>query len=85
MTPFYELCQRCWVTRAAAGTYCLNCAAKRHVWEGTAHHATCRLCGAARHKKRKRTYPGQQGSMWQTWYNVDPATGEKPNEIPLCK
>jgi hypothetical protein len=82
---FYLTCQRCRSKPATNGVYCVACCARKHAWVGTAHRSSCAVCGVVRFKKRKRTYRGQAGSMWQTWYDIDPATGEKPNSIPSCK
>lgn len=80
----YRTCERCRSRPATNGRVCVVCVQHRHCWEGTAHLSHCLVCGVVRYKRRKRTWPGQQGSRWQTWYDIDPSSGEKPNTIPLC-
>lgn len=80
----YRTCERCRARPATNGRVCLICTQHLHVWEGTAHESTCSICHTVRYKRRKRTRPGMAGSHWQTWYGVDPDTGEKPNPKPPC-
>ncbi len=83
---FYLTCARCRAKPATNGALCVACCAEKHSWGGgTVHRQSCRVCGVTRYKRRKRTYPGQQGSRWQTWYDIDPDSGEKPNPMPGCK